>query len=176
MGSVDELLSGVSKAAPFFIPLHQVPATGPIRTWLDTPRPMRFEVGHLKVALGQAFDGVVFFRRVRSAEPASWGARSNDFEGCIAAHYLARTQTDEHERFRWNAGALARADASDPNLTRGFYPSLLLNLGRSREVLGNLGEARRFFQQAATRLDETPASPLGDMPRFGIAKALERVG
>ncbi len=73
MGSVDELLSGVSKAAPFFIPLHQVPATGPIRTWLDTPRPMRFEVGHLKVALGQAFDGVMFFRRVRSADPASSG-------------------------------------------------------------------------------------------------------
>ncbi len=30
-----------------------------------------------------------------SSYEEAWGARSNDFEGCIAAHYLARTQTDE---------------------------------------------------------------------------------
>ncbi len=71
---------------------------------------------------------------------------------------------------------MARADAAGPEQVRGFYPSLLLNLGRSYEVLGDLVEARRLFQLASTRLDEIGAGPLADMPRFGIAKALERVG
>ncbi len=106
----------------------------------------------------------------------AWTEHSTDFEGCIAAHYLARTQDNEPDRLKWNAEALARADAADPEQTRGFYPSLLLNLGRSHDVLGDLVEARRLFQVAATRVDELQPGPLGDMTRKGIANALERMG
>jgi tetratricopeptide (TPR) repeat protein len=105
----------------------------------------------------------------------AWRRHTTDFEGCVAAHYLARTQDTEPDRLRWNTEALARADLADPEATRTFYPSLLLNLGRSHEVLGNIPEARRCFELAAGRLDEIQASPLGEMTRFGISKALERV-
>ena len=106
----------------------------------------------------------------------AWTNHSSDFEACIAAHYLARTQANEPDRLKWNTEALSRADAADPEQTRGFYPSLLLNLGRSHEVLGDLAEARRLFGLAAARVDELKAGPLGDMTRKGIASALERVG
>ena len=36
---------------------------------------------------------------------------------------------------------MARADPADPEQVRGFYLSLLLNLGRSHEVLGDVAEA-----------------------------------
>ncbi len=70
-GSVDRLLSGVATATPFLVPLHQLPATGSVRGWFDAKRPMRFQVGHLVLALGQAFDGVIFFSQVRPANSAA---------------------------------------------------------------------------------------------------------
>ena len=71
VGSVDELLSRSTKTAPFLVPLQRRPAAGPVRAWLDTKRPMRFQAGHLNLVLDQAFDGVIYFRQVRPADPAS---------------------------------------------------------------------------------------------------------
>jgi erythromycin esterase len=70
-GSVDGLLSGVAKTSPFLVRLQPPPVNGAARGWLETKRLMRFQVGHLSLVLGQAFDGVIFFSRVRLAEPAS---------------------------------------------------------------------------------------------------------
>ncbi len=79
----------------------------------------------------------------------AWEAATDDYEACIAAHYVARFQATPEETLRWNQIALDRARAVEDDRVRDFYPSLYLNLGRSHEVLGNLIEAQRYYDLAA---------------------------
>jgi hypothetical protein len=106
----------------------------------------------------------------------AWAARSDDFEACIAAHFLARRQDSEEERLAWNEEALRRADAVADDRVSPFYPSLLLNLGHSHEVLGALDLARRYYALAAERVGELDEDRYGSVVRDGLARAKERVG
>lgn len=78
----------------------------------------------------------------------AWEAVRNDYEACIAAHYVARCQESPEEIFRWNRIALERANEVNDERVKDFYPSLYLNVGRSYELLGNQAEARKFFNLA----------------------------
>ena len=79
----------------------------------------------------------------------AWRAARDDYEACIAAHYVARFQKDPVDIFRWNQEALSRAGAVKNDSVKDFYPSLFLNMGRSYELLGNLTEAKRYYDLAA---------------------------
>lgn len=79
----------------------------------------------------------------------AWEAARDDYEACIAAHYLARCPDSAEEIFYWNQVALERADAIKDDRVKDFYPSLYLNLGRSYELLGNHVEAKKYFDLAA---------------------------
>ena len=59
----------------------------------------------------------------------AWNAAKNDYDACIAAHYVARFQKTPEDIFRWNQEAL--------------------NMCRAYEVLGKLTEATRFYDLAA---------------------------
>ena len=78
----------------------------------------------------------------------AWNAATDDYEACIAAHYVARCQESPEETFRWNREALERAKVIDDNSVKDFYPSLYLNMGRSYEQLGNQAEAEKYFTLA----------------------------
>jgi hypothetical protein len=104
----------------------------------------------------------------------AWSAQVDDYDACIAAHYVARHQETDRETLHWNEEALRRADAIPDDRVHGFYPSLLLNLAHSHELLGDVAEARRFYELAAARLDAVPAGAYGDMVRDGVARGLER--
>lgn len=104
----------------------------------------------------------------------AWEASSDDFEACIAAHYVARHQPDAEATFRWNQEALRRAEAADDDRVLGFYPSLYLNLGYSYELLGDAVEACHHYTLAAARLDNLPPSPYGDMVRSGVTRGQKR--
>lgn len=79
----------------------------------------------------------------------AWEAAQNDYEACIAAHYVARGITDPQEVFRWNREALDRAEAVGDERVDPFYPSLYLNMGGSHELLGEQAEAERYYALAA---------------------------
>lgn len=79
----------------------------------------------------------------------AWDAHTDDYEACIAAHYLARFQDSAEASLRWNQIALERADQVKDERVREFYPSLYLCLGRSHEVLGNRLKAQRYYRLAA---------------------------
>ena len=79
----------------------------------------------------------------------AWEMAQDDYEACVAAHYVARHQPDPHEEFRWNQIALERADASNDARVGAFYPSLHLNMGRSYEKLGDQRAAKRYYDLAA---------------------------
>ncbi len=65
----------------------------------------------------------------------------NNYEACIAAHYVARFQDDPQDRFAWNKLALDKAQALGDARVQDFLPSLYLNMGKSYELIGNLAEA-----------------------------------
>jgi tetratricopeptide (TPR) repeat protein len=79
----------------------------------------------------------------------AWEAAQDDFEACVAAHYVARCHEDPHEQLHWNRIALERADAVGDGRVQSFYPSLYLNMGQSYERIGQPEEARRWYDLAA---------------------------
>lgn len=79
----------------------------------------------------------------------AWDLANDDYEACVAAHYLARFQPTPEETLRWNQEALKRAELVADERVRDFYPSLYLNLGHSYEMLGNQAHAQKFYALAA---------------------------
>lgn len=116
---------------------------------------------------GRLADAAAIFRR-------AWEARSDDFEGCIAAHYVARHHDDPAETLRWNELAVTLADAVGDERVHGFYPSLYLNVGASHERLGDAAAARRWFERAAALLDSVPAGGYHDVVRQGVTAGIDR--
>lgn len=106
---------------------------------------------------------------------AAWEMRQDEWEACVAAHFLARQQPTLADTLRWNEEALRRADAVGEARIRDFYPSLYLNLGACHEALGDLPNAHICYEQAAVRLDALPDSPYGSLIHDGIQRALQRV-
>ena len=87
--------------------------------------------------------------KARSLYQRAWEAAQDDYEACIAAHYVARYQEDPKERLRWNQIALDKANAVFDDRVQDFYPSLFLNMGQSHELLGNRNEAKWYYDLAA---------------------------
>ena len=79
----------------------------------------------------------------------AWDTAQNDYEACIAAHYVARFQATPEQTLRWNLEALEYANQVNDDRVKEFYPSLYLNLGHSFELVGNQVEAQRYFDLAA---------------------------
>ena len=105
----------------------------------------------------------------------AWEARTDDYEACVAAHFLARYQQEPAESLRWNREALERANAVQDERVRDFYPSLCLNLGKSHEELGDQTEARRYYLLATDGAARLPDNPYGDTVREASAEGLKRV-
>ncbi|MCB0197857.1 MAG: hypothetical protein KDJ65_38285 [Anaerolineae bacterium] len=104
----------------------------------------------------------------------AWMTSQDDYERCVAAHFVARQQDDPQQMLHWNLEALAQAESVADERVQSFYPSLYLNLGFSYETLGNRVEARRHYEQAAQRLDVLPSDPYGDTVRDGVTRGLAR--
>ena len=79
----------------------------------------------------------------------AWEARTDNYDACVAAHYVARFQDSAEESLRWNQLALEHANAVIDERVKDFYPSLYLSLGRSYELVGDSDEAQRYYELAA---------------------------
>lgn len=105
----------------------------------------------------------------------AWEQSQTDFEACIAAHYLARHQASPAEALRWNQVSLDRANRLRDDSVAGFYPSLYLNLGKSYEDLGNMRNARTYYELAAEAAGRLGYDRYADTVRDAITRGLERV-
>lgn len=105
----------------------------------------------------------------------AWEESSNDFERCVAAHYVARRQKTPAENLRWNQVSLEHADAIYDGRVQGFYPSLYLNIGWAYEDLGDRVEAKKYYELAETRLETLPEGSYRETVRDGIERGLRRV-
>jgi tetratricopeptide (TPR) repeat protein len=125
---------------------------------------------------GMRAEGLGRMDEARALFLQAWAACHDDFDACLAAHYVARHQDSPQETLRWNEEALKRAEAVGDERVQGFYSSLYLKLGHSYEVLGRLTEARRYYDMAAQRIDDVPAGRYGDVVRGGIENGRLRIG
>ena len=105
----------------------------------------------------------------------AWGIAADDYERCIAAHYLARHQDGPEQTLHWNEMCLRYADLVGDDRVAGFYPSLYLNIAHSHQQLGDLQRAEEGFHAAEANLSALPEGPYGDMVRDGVARGLERL-
>jgi tetratricopeptide (TPR) repeat protein len=104
----------------------------------------------------------------------AWKQSSDDFERCIAAHYIARHQADAELALHWNQEAMNCAHRVVDDSVTQFFPSLHLNLGKSHEDLGNIDQARREYEWAAEKLLCIPAGSYRDIIQDGIERGLQR--
>ena len=105
---------------------------------------------------------------------SAWMQSTDDFERCIAAHYVARHQNPE-EALIWNQKSLDCARTVGDERVSGFFPSLYLNMGKAYENLGNRDDARRFYVMALEVLSALSDDQYGRMTRTAVERALERI-
>jgi tetratricopeptide (TPR) repeat protein len=117
---------------------------------------------------GQREEALALFER-------AWETSSDDYEACIAAHYIARHQSTAEAELEWNEEALRCAESVADERVRGFYPSLYLNFAHSLEKVGRTAEAREYYERAATDLERLPDTPYARLVRMGVTAGRARV-
>ncbi|GAA0602772.1 hypothetical protein GCM10010174_18740 [Kutzneria viridogrisea] len=120
-------------------------------------------------AEGRAAEAEALFRQ-------AWDAATDDYDACVAAHYLARHQKRPEDVLHWNQVCLDRADAVGDERVRGFYPSLHLNLAKAHEQLGAADLAHEHYRRAAATIEDAAAGPYADGIRFAVAEGLRATG
>ncbi|MCZ4084647.1 hypothetical protein [Streptomyces antarcticus] len=106
----------------------------------------------------------------------AWDSAGDDYEACVAAHYLARQQPTPEAALHWNRTCLELADRVGDARVAGFRPSLHGTIGRARLDLGRPAEARYHFEAAADALGTLPAGPYADWLRLCVARGLRTTG
>ena len=106
---------------------------------------------------------------------SAWEQSKDDFERCIAAHYVARHQKSPEEALIWNQRSLDHALAVKGETVSGFFPSLYLNMGKAFEDLARWDKARQFYDMAADVLSSLPDNEYSRNVRNGVERALERI-
>ena len=104
----------------------------------------------------------------------AWDTAGDNFEACIAAHYLARHQPTPQDELWWNEESLRLAEAVGDRRVAYFFPSLWLNVGRSHEVLGHAADAKQYYDLAAAGAEALPVNRYGTIVRDGAAAGQQR--
>ena len=105
----------------------------------------------------------------------AWAARRDDYDACIAAHYLARHQGTAREILDWNARAVQHATAVMDGRARELLPSLYLNLADSLAALGELAEATIAANEAAALVTQLPNDAYAGLIAMGIRRLQARL-
>lgn len=105
----------------------------------------------------------------------AWNHAANEFEKCIAAHYVARLQINVAEKLKWDMISLNLALKLNNQIVKGILPSLYLNIGKCYEDLGELDHAINNYQLALSFISALPDNNYGNMIRTGVRNGLKRL-
>lgn len=125
-------------------------------------------------AAGMAAEGEGRPAQAKALFEQAWNESRDDFEACMAAHYVARHQATPEAELEWNRVALERADRTGDERVQGFYASLYLNLAHSLEKLGLIAAACEHYSLAAARLDVLPEGSYARLVRSGVTAGQSR--
>lgn len=79
----------------------------------------------------------------------AWKSSTDDYEKCIAAHYVAHLELDPVAALNWNLLALEHALKVENAVVETFFPSLYVNLGCSYQMMGDKERSAYYYGQAA---------------------------
>ena len=79
----------------------------------------------------------------------AWEQAADDYEKCIAAHYVGHLAQTADDQLFWHKTALAHAQKAEPNQVETFMPSLYVNLGHAYEQTGDAAQATHYYDLAA---------------------------
>ncbi len=96
----------------------------------------------------------------------------DDYQACVAAHFMAHAQVEPEAQLVWHLRALRAAEAVDDERVRAFYPSLYANVAEVYLRLGNLIQAREHIDKARETAHVLPDDHYGRM----IRSLIQRVG
>lgn len=80
----------------------------------------------------------------------AWNEATQNFEKFIAAHYVARHQTNVSERLKWLETALQFALAINDDSVKSALPSLYANIAQCYEQLNIPDKAKSHYELAAS--------------------------
>lgn len=106
----------------------------------------------------------------------AWAARQDDYDACIAAHFLARHQPTVDATLHWNLVAARHAEAVSDGRAREFMASLYLNLGDASLKAGDAAMALDATARARVGLLDVPEGGYRDFVEYGIRRLEERLG
>jgi rifampin ADP-ribosylating transferase len=78
----------------------------------------------------------------------AWNESTNDFEKFLAAHYVARHQSDLNDRLKWLDTALRLALKLNDEGINAAFPSLYSNIAKCYEDLGDMDKAKKNYELA----------------------------
>lgn len=125
-------------------------------------------------AAGMAAEGEGRRDEAKSLFEQAWAESRDDFDACIAAHYVARHQATPEAELEWNRLALERAQRVGEERVRDFYASLYLNLAHSLEKVGQTAAACRYYELAALRAERLTDGAYARLVRSGIESGRRR--
>ncbi|HEV7230615.1 MAG TPA: NAD(+)--rifampin ADP-ribosyltransferase [Bacteroidia bacterium] len=102
----------------------------------------------------------------------AWNEATNDFERFIAAHYVARHQTNAPDKLKWTETALQFALKINDDTVSSAYPSLYSNLAKCYEDSGDPDKAKRNYELA----DSFRGNPSDKGPFYHGTKADLQIG
>ncbi|TWJ21370.1 hypothetical protein [Micromonospora endolithica] len=135
---------------------------------LDNPVLVLCQEGMRAEAEGRPADARASFER-------AWARRTDDYDACVAAHYLARHQDRSEEVLRWNQEALRHAEAVGDGRVAALYPSLHVSVALAHERLGETLAARAAFERAAEHVEALPTDAYGEQLRTAVSAGLRRL-
>lgn len=84
----------------------------------------------------------------------AWNQATSDFEKFLAAHYVARHQTNAPDKLKWLQTALQSALKISNAAVVGVFPSLYLNIAKCFEDLSDFDSAKKNHELAISFMDK----------------------
>ncbi|MBD0297317.1 MAG: NAD(+)--rifampin ADP-ribosyltransferase [Flavisolibacter sp.] len=102
----------------------------------------------------------------------AWDEAANDFEKFIAAHFVARHQTNGTDKLSWLETALEFALKVNDDTVKGAFPSLYSSIAKCYEDLGDPDNAKKNYELSISFKD----NPSDKGPFYHGTKADLQVG
>lgn len=102
----------------------------------------------------------------------AWDEAADDLEKFLAAHYVARHQTDISDKLKWLETALQFALKTDSHTAKSALTTLYVNIAQCYDNLGNAGKAKEHYALAISSKEK----PADKGPFYHGTKADLQVG
>jgi hypothetical protein len=126
-------------------------------------------------AAGMEAEGAGDIDLARGLFEEAWDTATTEYQGCIAAHYMARNQPDPADTLKWNERCLTLANAVGDESVAAVYPSAYLNIGSTLEQLGRWQAAEEAYVEAEEVLSRLGDDGYGRLVRDAVARGRARV-